>query len=138
MTKNKDSVKVISLSIPKKILAELESMKDNMGYSSRSELFRDAVRNLLMQKKQLDNVNGYIEGVIVLLYDHPADGQVSEVRHRFMKTFKSFMHSDFKIENCSCCEVLMFSGIASAVRKAYYELKSIKGVEEANIYIASR
>jgi metal-responsive CopG/Arc/MetJ family transcriptional regulator len=110
----------------------------DMGYRSRSELIRDALRAFLKEKACLDEHQGAIEGVITLLYEHDAAAVVSTVRHQHMHIFRSFMHSDFDATACSCCEVLMFSGDVVAVSTAYYQLKAIKGVEEAHIYVASR
>lgn len=134
----KKEVAVISVSLSRKILEDMEKTMRDMGYMSRSEMVRDAVREFLKGTKDIDTCRGLVEGVITLLYAHDADSRVSEVRHRYMGIFRSFMHSDFDIDTCSCCEVLMFSGNARAVRDAYYELKAIRGVEEAGIYIASR
>ncbi|HDN50315.1 MAG: hypothetical protein DRN21_03070 [Thermoplasmata archaeon] len=134
----KNGITVISVSLSKKILEDMEKTLRDMGYMSRSEMIRDAMREFLKEKKKIDTCRGTVEGVMTLLYNHDSDSRVSEVRHRYMDIFRSFMHSDFDIDNCSCCEVLMFSGSARTVREAYYELKSIRGVEEASIYIASR
>ena len=138
MKKNKKDLNIISISLPDRISDDMDAAVTKLGYMSRSELVRDAVREFLKEQSKLDDVKGTIEGVITLLYDHDYADKISEVRHSFMKIFRSFMHSDFEIDECSCCEVLLFSGDAKTVRKAFYELKSMKGVEEAQIYIASR
>ena len=138
MTKNKKDLNIISVSLPEKITKDLETAVSEMGYMSRSELVRDAVREFLKDNVEIEGAKGIIEGVVTLLYSHDYSTKISDVRHRYIKIFRSFMHSDFDIDDCSCCEVLIFSGPAKDVRKAYFELKSIKGVEEAHIYIASR
>jgi len=138
MTKNNKDLNIVSISLPDRIITDIENALSELGYMSRSELIRDAVREFLREKKKLEDVKGTVEGVITLLYNHDVASKVSEVRHRYLGIFRSFMHSDFNIDHCSCCEVLLFSGGASSVRKAYYELKSIKGVDETHIYVASR
>jgi len=138
MTKNNKDLNIVSISLPDRIITDIENALSELGYMSRSELIRDAVREFLREKKKLEDVKGTVEGVITLLYNHDIASKVSEVRHRYLGIFRSFMHSDFNIDHCSCCEVLLFSGEASSVRKAYYELKSIKGVDETHIYVVSR
>jgi CopG family nickel-responsive transcriptional regulator len=138
MPKNNKDLNIVSISLPDRIINDIENALSELGYMSRSELIRDAVREFLREKKKLEDVKGTAEGVITLLYNHDVASKVSEVRHRYMGLFRSFMHSDFDIDNCSCCEVLLFSGGAKTVRKAYYELKSIKGVDETHIHLASR
>jgi CopG family nickel-responsive transcriptional regulator len=138
MAKNMKELNIVSISLPQKILNDIERALSDLGYMSRSELIRDAVREFLRETKKLEDVQGIVEGVITLLYNHDVASKVSEVRHRSKEIFRSFMHSDFDIDNCSCCEVLLFSGDAATVRKAYYELKAIKGVDETHLYVASR
>ncbi|HVQ01176.1 MAG TPA: CopG family ribbon-helix-helix protein [Candidatus Thermoplasmatota archaeon] len=138
MAKNSKELTIVSISLPKRINSDIDHALAELGYMSRSELIRDAVREFLREKKKLEEVRGTVEGVITLLYNHDVASKVSEVRHHFKGIFRSFMHSDFDIDNCSCCEVLLFSGDAGTVRKAYYELKAIKGVDETHLYVASR
>jgi CopG family nickel-responsive transcriptional regulator len=138
MAKNTKEVNIVSISLPERIINDIEHALSELGYMSRSELIRDAVREFLREKKKFEDVKGTVEGVITLLYNHEVASKVSMVRHCYMGIFRSFMHSDFDIDNCSCCEVLLFSGKAESVRKAYYELKAIKGVDETHIYVASR
>jgi len=138
MAKNTKKLNIVSISLPQRIIQDIEHALSDLGYMSRSELIRDAVREFLRETKKLEDVQGTVEGVITLLYNHKVASKVSEVRHRSKGVFRSFMHSDFDIDNCSCCEVLLFSGDAVTVRKAYHELKAIKGVDETHIYVASR
>ena len=138
MVRNKKDLNIISVSLPEKIATDMDGAVTKMGYMSRSELIRDAVREFLKDVNKIDDVKGTVEGVITILYNHDCGQKISEVRHKHMSIFRSFMHSDFDKDEASCCEVLVYSGSAVEVRKAYYELKSLKGVDEAQIYIASR
>lgn len=133
-----EEARIVSMSVPAEMDAAIRAAAEDMGYRSRSELVRDAVRALLREKIRLDERRGTVEGVITLLYEHDAAGQVSAVRHQHMDIVRSFMHSDFDAASCSCCEVLMFSGHIDEVSTAYYQLKAVKGVDEAHIYVASR
>lgn len=138
MTTKGKNTEILSFSMPKRTARELEEHSREMGYPTRSEFIRDALREFLKEKVKIDGLKGTVEGVVTLLYDHDCASRVSKVRHRYTGIFRSFMHSDFNIDNCSCCEVLIFSGDANEVTKAYYDLKVIKGVEEARIHIVSR
>ena len=128
---------VISISLPGRTVAEMDGARSEMGYVSRSELVRDALRDFMRKKAVLDEMSWKVEGAIMILYDHGSDDRVSDVRHRHMGTFRSFMHSDFDLGRATCCEVLMFSGDAGDVKQSFNELKAVKGVEEAHIFIAT-
>ena len=127
---------VISISLPERTVEAMGAVVREMGYASRSELVRDALRDFMREKAVIDELSGKAQGVMVLLYNHDANPVVSEVRHRHMEVFRSFTHSDFDSHHAACCEVLLFSGPADGVRSAYFELKSIRGVQEAHIYVA--
>jgi metal-responsive CopG/Arc/MetJ family transcriptional regulator len=143
MTRKGKDIEIISVSLPKKTVDEVDAVIAELGYPSRSELVRDAIRALIKSKEELDKLEGQIEGVLTILYDHRASQEVSNIRHDNMHIFRSFMHSDFSNETCRvgdkgcmCCEVLMFSGDADTVREAYYKLRSIKHVVESTLFVA--
>ncbi|MDD4308612.1 MAG: CopG family ribbon-helix-helix protein [Thermoplasmata archaeon] len=127
--------KIISLSLPGDILSGIDSAVQEIGYTSRSEMVRDAVRSFLRERSELAKLRGHINGVLMLVYDHDCAAQVSDVRHRHMSVFKSFMHADFDGGD-DCCEVLMFCGDADDVRESYDRLSALVGVKEARIFLA--
>jgi len=135
MKKNQSGTKIVSLSLPDKILADIDNAVENIGYTSRSELVRDAVRGFLREKSEVSKFEGHINGVLMLVYDHECAARVSEVRHKHMSVFKSFMHADFDGGD-DCCEVLMFCGEAKDVRNSYNQLSTLVGVKEARIFLA--
>lgn len=127
--------KIISLSLPQDILSGIDTAVQEIGYTSRSEMVRDAVRSFLRERSELNQLQGHINGVLMLVYDHDCAAQVSDVRHRHMSVFKSFMHADFDGGD-DCCEVLMFCGEADDVRESYDRLSALVGVKEARIFLA--
>jgi len=143
LTRKGRDLEIVSVSLPQGIVRDVDEAVSDTGYPSRSELVRAAIRGLLKSKAELDAIEGHIEGVIILLYDHAASKQVSDVRHDHMDIFSSFMHSDLGERaqprgggGHRCCEVLMFSGDAAEVREAYNGLRSLKSVEDTLLFIA--
>ena len=134
-TNNSANARVVSLSLPDDILREVDREVREAGYSSRSELVRDAVRCFLKGKEEVSELSGHLDGVMVLVYGHRHAAQVSEVRHRHMSVFKSFMHADFDGGD-DCCEVLMFCGDAAEVREAHDSLSTIVGVKLTRLFLA--
>jgi len=135
MTKGLNGTRIVSLSLTDEILDDIDRSVKEIGYSSRSELVRDAVRAFLREKAEVANLEGHIDGVMLLVYDHESAAKVSEVRHRHMGVFKSFMHADFDGGD-DCCEVLMFCGEADEVKATYNQLSALVGVKEARIFLA--
>jgi metal-responsive CopG/Arc/MetJ family transcriptional regulator len=143
LTRKGKDLEIVSVCLPQGTVRDVDRAVADVGYPSRSELVRDAIRGLLKSKSELDSLKGHIAGVIILIYDHGASKQVSDVRHAHMDIFISFMHSDLRGraptgggDAHKCCEVLMFSGEASEVREAYNQLRSVRSVEDTTLYVA--
>ncbi len=143
MTKKGKDTEIISVSLPGSTAREIDRLVEEKGYPSRSELVREAVRGLIKADQRLADLEGTIEGVIILLYDHKASREVSDVRHANMNLIKSFMHTDFADhtcavheDTCKCCEVLLFSGDAAQVRRVHNALRTTKHVEESLVFLA--
>ena len=127
--------RIVSLSLPGGLAAEIDSAVADIGYASRSELVRDAVRAFLRGRSEVAALRGHINGIMLLVYSHDCASKVSEVRHRHMGVFKSFMHADFDGGD-ECCEVLMFCGEADKVKRCFDQLSALAGVKEARILLA--
>jgi metal-responsive CopG/Arc/MetJ family transcriptional regulator len=136
MTSRKNGTEILSFSLPKELVRELDATSKAIGYPTRSELIRDGVRLLLKNNEKLDGMEGTAEGVIILIYDHAAENRVSELRHRFTDVFRSYTHCDFEVRSTRCCEILVFRGGAARVRKAIEGLQAIKKVDEVQVFLA--
>jgi len=143
MTRKGKGTEIISVSLPEGTARELDRMVAEGGYPSRSELVREAVRGLIKANQRMADLEGEVDGVMILLYDHKASREVGDIRHANMGLFKSFMHTDFADHSCSvhedackCCEVLLFSGDARQVRDVHDALRAVKHLEESLVFLA--
>ena len=118
------------------IQAFLDEITREQGYSTRSELIRDGLRLLIRSRYDMDKMEGMVEGVIVVLYEHSADGQVSELRHLNMDIIKTYIHTDFKERAEKCSAILIFSGPAERVRSVIHTIEAINKVEAVQVFIA--
>jgi CopG family nickel-responsive transcriptional regulator len=121
-------IEILSFSIPPSLVKETDSILKKMGYSSRSEIIRDALRSFIHEKKELDEMEGFLEGTVNIYHEQSADRLLSEVRHRNSKLVKSYMHAHFQHTD-KCLDILVVSGKVDEIRNLLYELESIKGVE---------
>ena len=69
MAKKANSLEIISVSIPKEALSELDRMGAQTGYTSRSELIRDSIRNFLKDKQEIDKLRRDIDRIFDRLWD---------------------------------------------------------------------
>ena len=136
-SKSKDSdTQILSFSIPKSVSEKIEKLTEEVGYSNRSELIRDAIQLLFKSKLDIDQLTGNVEGVLITLYDHSAEVEVSRIRHGNMHIVKSFMHTDFGDKNKTCCDVLFYSGKAKDVKALAFNLEAVKNVTEVKLFVA--
>ncbi|MCK5037481.1 MAG: ribbon-helix-helix protein, CopG family [Thermoplasmata archaeon] len=136
MTAKGKDTEILSFSVPSQQARDLEKLAQEIGYSNRSELIRDALHLFTKSKMDTDQLSGKVEGIIITLYDHAAEPEVSEIRHRNMDIIKSFMHTDFRESSESCCDILIFSGMAEKVKTMVYDIGSSKKVNEVKLFIA--
>jgi CopG family nickel-responsive transcriptional regulator len=136
MRSKKKDIEILSFSIPRKLGQELEELTKEIGYSNRSELIRDAIRLLKKSSVKIDRLTGRVEGVIISLYDHSAETDVSDIRHKNMEIIKSFMHTDFNEKTKTCCDVLIFSGKSDQVKGLAFSLEAVKNVNEVKMFLA--
>ena len=132
----KKDTEILSFSVPGQQARDIEDLANDMGYSNRSELIRDAIHLFTKSKMDTDKMSGKVEGIIIALYDHAAEPEVSEIRHRNMDIIKSFMHTDFRESSESCCDILIFAGKAETVKTLVFEMGSAKKVTEVKLFVA--
>ena len=133
---NGSDTQILSFSVPKSVSEKIEELTEEVGYSNRSELIRDAIQLLFKSKMDIDGLKGNVEGVIITLYDHSVETEVSRIRHDNMNIVKSFMHTDFGDENKTCCDVLFYSGKAKEIKELAFNLEAVKHVSEVKLFIA--
>jgi CopG family nickel-responsive transcriptional regulator len=135
MTAKGDNLEIISFSLTNNLTSQLTRIMDEMGYSNRSEVIRDALRAFFEKQKDLDGMEGIIEGVVLILYSHRMEKEVHSILHGNTGIFRSFLHLDFE-ENCHrCCDVVVFKGNASEVRKAIHTIETTNNVENVKIVL---
>ena len=127
---------ILSFSLTKREALEIEALTRDIGYSNRSELIRDSIRMLKKSKLDIEGLDGLVEGVIISLYKHPAETEVSRIRHENMESIKSFMHTDFNHSSKTCCDVLFVSGPADEIKKLVFDLEVVKNVREVRLFVA--
>ncbi len=127
---------VMSFSLTKAEADEIDKLTEDIGYTNRSELIRDGIRMLKKNQLDIEELSGRVEGVIISLYNHPAEADVSRIRHENMDLIKSFMHTDFNHRSKTCCDVLFVSGQSGQVKKLLFDLEVVKNVNEVRLFVA--
>jgi CopG family transcriptional regulator, nickel-responsive regulator len=119
----------IGVAISEELLEKFDQMIAKRGYSSRSEAFRDLIRNELVQEDwQSPSVEVF--GTVTLIYDHHTrllTEKLTDLQHKFHSSILSTMHVHLDHDNC--LEVILVRGKARTVRDLADALISTKGVK---------
>jgi CopG family nickel-responsive transcriptional regulator len=123
-----DNVTRIGVSLEPELLGKFDEMIARMGYVTRSEAFRDLIRDALT-KEVLRDENAKVCGTVTLLYNHHKGGlkeKLMEIQHSQHHLISSSIHVHQDLERC--LEVLVVSGTVREIKELSDNLGSVRGV----------
>jgi len=107
------------------------------GYTSRSEAFRDLIRDELVETAW-ESPDSQVVGTVTLVYDHHVrllNEKLTAIQHDFHRAILSTLHVHLDHDNC--LEVLVVRGKSAEVRKVADALISTKGVKHGRLTITT-
>lgn len=132
-----DRLERIGVSIDGDLLAKFDALIDERGYTSRSEAFRDLIRNELVAEFS-KSPNAEVVGSLTLVYDHHTrmlSNKLIDLQHKHHEAVLSTLHVHLDHDNC--LEVLIIKGRSDHVRELADSLISTKGVKHGRLTISS-
>lgn len=111
-------------------------MTAERGYPSRSAALRDIIRNLLVEEEWRHS--GEVAGAVTLLYDHHKKnlvGRLTNIQHDAHNLIVSIQH--IHLDRDRCLEIIAVRGGAAEVRRLSDSLRSVKGVLQETVNMAS-
>ncbi|HEY3382574.1 MAG TPA: nickel-responsive transcriptional regulator NikR [Vicinamibacterales bacterium] len=127
----------IGVAIDSELLADFDTLITKRGYGSRSEAFRDLIRDALInQAAGADDAP--VVGTITLVYDHRQrmlSDRLNAAQHEFHHEMLSTLHVHLDHEHC--LEVVVVRGRAGQVRRVADTLISMKGVTHGRLTLTS-
>ena len=118
-------MEIISISVDKETLAELENAQKALGFKSRSKLLRTTLASLLGEYRTLESLKGHTDSVFVVTYKESEKHRISDMLHAFEDTIKTVVHQHHV---GICLEVLIVCAEARRIRELFAVLKKDKGV----------
>jgi CopG family nickel-responsive transcriptional regulator len=105
------------------------------GYGSRSEAFRDLIRDALVQE-QCASDTGHVVGTVTLVYDHRVrllSEKLTTLQHEFHHAMRSTLH--VHLDHDHCLEVIVVRGQAADVKQIADARISMKGVTHGHLTV---
>ena len=118
---------IVSISVNDRLLKEITSLQESLGFSGRSELVRAGLRMLVNDHREKSKLKGNIDAVIIVIHDDKESSEISALRHRYEEVIKTQVHNHLKNEKC--IEIFMVSGAAEKIRALVDEFQTRKHVD---------
>ncbi|MFH1387508.1 MAG: nickel-responsive transcriptional regulator NikR [bacterium] len=129
--------KRFGVSIPDELLAKLDKLAKKKGYSNRSEVLRDLVRDRFVEEEWTEG-QGEVVGTVTLVYNHHShdlSDKLADLQHSHFKNIVSTTH--IHLDEHNCLEVLVVRGKSKQVREIADRLISTKGVKHGKLVMTS-
>ncbi|HOW85630.1 MAG TPA: nickel-responsive transcriptional regulator NikR [Candidatus Aminicenantes bacterium] len=124
------------ISLGEDLLSRFDKLVAQRKYSSRSEAFRDLIRAALVEEEWKEG--GEVAGAITLVYDHHRKdlvNRLADIQHDAHGLVVSTQH--IHLDHDHCLEIIAVRGRAQRVRLLADSLRSVKGVLQGTISMAS-
>ncbi|MDE1825606.1 MAG: ribbon-helix-helix protein, CopG family [Candidatus Micrarchaeota archaeon] len=118
-----EDLEILSISIDKDALRQLEEVQKRLGYKSRSKMLRNAILGMVHDYEAFDALKGEVECIFVLTYSEAEKNHVSDVLHRFGKVIKTELHQH---HSGTCIDILNINAPAKKTREFFGVLKRNK------------
>lgn len=123
----------IGVALDSDLLERFDAFIAKLGYTNRSEAFRDLIRDRLVAE-QTARPGSTVVGTVTLIYDHHANGvteKLTELQHACHDLVVSTSHAH--LDHDSCLEVLIVHGKAEQVQQFAGRLIGLKGVQHGRL-----
>ncbi|MDH5815405.1 MAG: CopG family ribbon-helix-helix protein [Candidatus Nezhaarchaeota archaeon] len=125
---------IITFSVPEELERDLNEVVKQMGFVSRSEAIRYALRLLSFELRSLNELRGKVLAVIAAVYGKESEkAKVYKVQHEYGDVINAYFHSH--IEGAKCLEVMVVHGEAERVRGFISGLRASRDIEQMRIVV---
>lgn len=141
MLTEQDTTIRFSVSLQQNLLDDLDNRIIKNGYSSRSELVRDLIREKLVEDSwntQTFNATSDSIGVLVIVYDHhqrELNQRIIDIQHN--ASIKILCATHVHIDSCNCLETIILKGNSLEIQKFSLEIGGLRGVKFSKLTKAS-
>ncbi|NAL77978.1 nickel-responsive regulator 1 [Nitrososphaera sp. AFS] len=124
---------IVSVSLNKKILDDMERLQRTYGFSGRSEIVRAGIRNLLSEEKKREDLSGMLHALFLAIHDEASDEEVTEMGHVYDKLINTHLHS--KINGDRCLEIFLLKGDAREVKEMAKKFQATRNMDNVQLIV---
>jgi CopG family transcriptional regulator, nickel-responsive regulator len=127
----------ISISLPEKLLADLDRMVKQRGFESRSQAVNEMLHQALLEHKN-DIGDDVMVGIIALFYNNAVPGlqkQLADLQVRYIDEVISSLH--IHLMNNKTMEVVLVQGPARTLQMISDEMIARRGVISGKMHLVA-
>jgi CopG family transcriptional regulator, nickel-responsive regulator len=124
-----ESMPIVSLSLPEQMVRSMDEIQASVGFSGRSELVRAAIRLLVEDTKEKNELEGKVNAVVVVGHASADEDPVTKLKHSYGDIVRTHVHC--KVSREDCIEVFILAGEGKAIAamaKGFERERKIKTV----------
>jgi CopG family nickel-responsive transcriptional regulator len=125
---------IISVSLNNTILQEINRIQHDRGYSGRSEVIRTAIRLLISDTKNTEELSGRINSILIMIHNHDDENKVTEIKHRFEEITQTQIHSH--LQKNKCLEIFVLEGESEKIKEMTRLFQTSKKMELIKLIVA--
>ncbi|HIP29985.1 MAG TPA: nickel-responsive transcriptional regulator NikR [Sulfurospirillum arcachonense] len=126
-----------SVSLPEKLLVELDKKVNEQGYASRSEYTRDLIRERIVKDSWKEDDSEVI-GVLTMIYTHHQNDLVDRILTiQHDAKIKIMCNTHVHIDHDNCLETIMIQGSVSEIKDFAQKIGGLKGVKFSKLVEAA-
>jgi len=129
---------VVSVTIPGELLKKFDEFMKTRGYYSRSEAFRDAIRNLIAESELAKLETGNVAATIMTTCEYArkdVDLKITEVRHEFDDVVLENVHRH--IDDKYCLEIFIAQGKNERILDLVGRVRGMRGIQQVKAMFMS-
>ena len=125
---------IVSISLNSTIFLEIDNIQKEMGFSGRSETIRAAVRMMVADRREKDDLTGFIDATLMVIHDEKYVEGVSKIWHDHQSLIKTQVHNH--LENNKCLEIFVLKGDAKSIRRMVDDFQVNKNLDYVKLIVS--
>ena len=114
---------VVSISLIEENISALEKIQKCYGLTGRSEAIRHSIRAAETEIRELSDMEGSVEGVLVIVHKDHGDTWMGQIQHKYEQHIKTQLHSHLR--DRKCLEVMIISSDGETMRDMLKDIHSV-------------
>lgn len=114
---------IVSISLTDENISALENIQKCYGLTGRSEAIRHSIRAAESEIREIADMDGVVEGVLVIVHKDHGDTWMGQIQHRYESEIKTQLHSHLK--DRKCLEVMIISSDGGTMKNMLKDIHSV-------------